>query len=74
MTMSPGDGWLRKHLNDKKQAAENKEKANENVDGKANGRAENSREESGNAKMTVESIKKKYGRPVKTQKTAEKSE
>ena len=66
-TRNPGDGWLRKHLNDRKQPAqgqagdEEENKEEQSVDGK-----ENITEESMKEKMTVESIKKKYGRPVKS--------
>lgn len=71
LTRNPGDNWLRKHLNGRKQVAE----AKESVDGNAETltrEKENVPEESTKEKMTVESIKKKYGRPIKSQRVSKR--
>ena len=64
LNRNPSDNWLRKHLDTQKQAVkktESKEKVTEKVTEKAS-----------SEKMTVESIKKKYGRPVKPERASKK--
>ena len=56
LTRNPGDSWLRKQLNERKLSTHTKEQT-EKVPGDP--------EPTGKENMTVESIKKKYGRPVK---------
>ena len=72
-TRNPNDSWLRNHLNKRKQASKVVEgggclhKEEQLADGK-----ENKAEENANEKLTMDSIKKKYGKPVKSQRATRK--
>jgi len=72
LNKNPSDNWLRKHLDTQKQAVKNtegKEKVSEKGAEKV---TEKVTEKTSSDKMTVESIKRKYGRPVKPERVLKK--
>ena len=62
-TNSPGDSWLKDHLKNRRRSSKG---TRVDKEGQLANEKENMTAESSVDKMTVESIKKKYGRPVKS--------